>query len=510
MHMHSRFGRAALFQTAGKVLLLTLLLAFLLSACRPTAAQDEPTVTAFPLQAPVHRITTAAPIPITLDNLAANPDFYIGATLQLTGQFRRLPLLVCEGQSFPSPATWGLEANGFLANAAGMDEQLRSLLDEYQTITVEGRWLKYEGPFGCEGTLQEQTIWYLSTDRVLDPHPLVRIQGTPVIETVISTEIAELPVTATEQIEQVTVTAVTQPTLAPTVTAVPTFTPDLVATAPVVTATNTLTPDPAATTVDVTATPTLSGTQTATAAADGSPTATIDAAQTATATPGATVTPSGSAPADKGNLDVEDLVIDSLGAGTTDRWELDLFAGDSITITVAPGTSESIVLSILDSNGTPIVSEQNSAAAGQVETIKNLNISNPGIHNLLIRTEQGNQTDYALMFMDSESYSFIFRGTLPENSTQGDSLAADNDHFWFFNAQSGETVSFSITPDGASDPYIELYDPGGARMITIDDTGEGEVEALDTYTLPDAGLYGIRVAEFDFRPMSYQIILTKP
>ena len=113
------------------------------------------------------------------------------------------------------------------------------------------------------------------------------------------------------------------------------------------------------------------------------------------------------------------------------------------------------------------------------------------------------------MFMDADSYSFIFRGRLLENSSRSDALAENNDHFWFFDVQGGESVSFSITPESGKDPYIELYDPAGARMLTIDDTEGGEVESLDSYTLLDSGMYGIRVAEFEFLPMSYQIVLTK-
>ena len=475
---------------ARKFLLFTLFLGFLLSACRSTGAKSEPTPTAFPQEIPSLRITTTAPIPISLDYLAANPDFYVGATLHLTGQFRRLPVLACEGKSYPSPATWGLEADDSFASASGMDAQLRSLLDEEQLITVEGRWLKYEGPVGCGTNLQDQTIWYLSSDRVLDPHPLVRSLVTPIGEAPLPSATAELPVATIEPAEQATMTAPAPP--ATTATAVPSFTPVLAATAPVITATASITPIPSAT-----------------VEANGSLSPTPDGSATVTVTPGASATPSG-ASVDKGNLDPEDLTISTLGAGTTDRWQLNLSAGDAITITVAPGSTADIVLSVLDSAEVSLVSEQNLAAAGAVETVTNLNITDPGIHDLLIRTEQATQTDYALMFMDADSYSFIFLGTLPKNTTRSDALAADNDHFWFFNAQSGESVSFSITPENGKDPYIELYDPGGARMLTIDDGDVGEVESVESYTMQDSGMYGIRVGELGFLPMSYQIVLTKP
>lgn len=212
-------------------------------------------------------------------------------------------------------------------------------------------------------------------------------------------------------------------------------------------------------------------------------------------------------PVDKGDLNPEDLIISNLGAGNTDRWTLDLVAGDAITITVAPATASDVVLSLFDSNNVTLVNEQNFAVVGAPETISNFTISNPGIHTVQIQTLEGTQTDYALMFMDANSYSFIFKGRLVENAPKSGNVEADTDHFWFFNADGSDSVSFRITPNDNGDPYIELYDPNGARMLTIDDTGAGEVESLTNYTLLDGGMYSIRVAEFDFQPMSYTIEL---
>ncbi len=511
------------FPKAKTSLLIALLLVVLAAACRPADTADQPTPTPFPQIIPAQRVTTAAPIPITLANLAANPDFYVGATLQLSGRFQRLPRRACEGAAYPSPATWGLEADGLLANAAGMDEQLRALLDEGQQITVEGRWLRFEGPVGCAGNEQEQTIWYLSTDRVLDPHPLVRIQNGGALDLPVPTDATEIAQT------QPTTTPLQPPATAEPAappTALPSLTPESAATATISSEAITATVDPAETATTLTPTtsatapggnlvPTVTIQGTSVPGSGLTPTGTPDgnsdqATATMTVTAGPSATPSSSLTVDKGSLEIEDLVIDSLGAGETDRWKLDLVGGDAITLTVAPGSTANIVLSLQDANGTMLVNAKNSAAGGEVETILNRTIAEPGIYNLLISSVQGAETDYAVMFMDAESYSFIFRGQILVGNSLSDTLAADTDHFWFFNALSGESVSFSITPDSGSDPYIEVYDPEGSRMLTIDDTGEGEAESLDTYTLLDEGMYAIRVAEFDFRPMSYQIRLSKP
>ena len=113
------------------------------------------------------------------------------------------------------------------------------------------------------------------------------------------------------------------------------------------------------------------------------------------------------------------------------------------------------------------------------------------------------------MVLDSESYSFIFKGSLRDSSLRSDSLAVDHDHYWFFSASDGESVNMSVTPSGQGDPYLELYGPDAARLLTIDNTGSGETEPLENYSILANGMYAIRVGEFDFAEMSYQITLSK-
>ena len=493
------------------LLFLSLLL---LVSCGRDRAERDLTPTAFPPTAVAARITSAAPIPIGLSHLAANPDFFVGATLQLSGAFRRLPRQICAAETFRSPATWGLEADGYLASAAGMDEQLRALLNEGQPITVEGRWLKFNGPVGCGRGAEEQEIWYLSVDRVLEPNPLVRLPVESAPAAVQPTTIAEVPLSPTAELAA-------PPTVAVTEAIVPTATLELLPTSPAIDAGTTITA-----TAVISGTPTIGATPLATQgspAASGTPevdattsaTPTVSAQSSATpaaGTPTATVpsTPSGGGAIDQGSIDFEDLVMATLDAGTTHSWSLDLAANSAITLTVAPASTANIVLSVLGPDGVALVNAQNQASIGEVETITNFQIDDPGIYRLEIATSPTATTDYALMAMDNDSYSFDFRGTLLTNTPRNDALAPNHDHFWFFTGANGQSLTFSVAPQDSGDPYIELYDPQGARILTVDNTGEGDAETLESYTLLDSGMYGIRVAEFDFRAMSYQIALSSP
>ncbi len=198
-----------------------------------------------------------------------------------------------------------------------------------------------------------------------------------------------------------------------------------------------------------------------------------------------------------------------LDSGVQERWTLPIDTSDSITITVAPASTANIFISVIDENGAIIVDAQDRGPAGEVETIEALNLREPGIYEIYINTEPAMETDYALMVMNSESYSFDFRGTLIPSSPRSDSLKPDNDHFWFFSLSEGSNISIRVIPDSQADPYLELYDPQGSRVLTIDNTNTGETELLEDYEALTGGLFSIRVGEFDFAAMSYQILLTR-
>ena len=129
-----------------RIFLLFLLLLPLLAACNGGAAVGP---TPFPSPAPTLMPTGQGPAVLTVTELAAAPGLYRDAVVQLTGLFRKQPLLVCESEAHPSPATWGLGEEGVQALAGGFDEEVRLLLPEGLLMTVEGRWRRWEGLIGC-------------------------------------------------------------------------------------------------------------------------------------------------------------------------------------------------------------------------------------------------------------------------------------------------------------------------------------------------------------------------
>jgi hypothetical protein len=214
-------------------------------------------------------------------------------------------------------------------------------------------------------------------------------------------------------------------------------------------------------------------------------------------------------PNPKGQLNYEDLVMSALESGAVDNWTLTIDSQEFLTITVAPASSANILISVLAENGQIVVDRQDQAPIGEVETISNLSLGKPGSYQIHISSEPAEESDYALMVMNAESFNFDFRGTLSSGEQSTDSLSADSDHFWFFSASDGEIISMQVTPNDQGDVYTELYGPDGSRLLTIDNNLSGEAEKLDNYGIPDTGMYGVLVGEYDFAAMSYQIIVSK-
>ncbi len=205
---------------------------------------------------------------------------------------------------------------------------------------------------------------------------------------------------------------------------------------------------------------------------------------------------------------LEDLIIAHMPVGTVDTWDLTLTITGHLTVTAAPSAAANIMLSVIDPHGKIIVDDQNQdqSPAGAVETISDLQITIPGEYQIQVRSDSPVGIDYALMALDDESYAFSLRGSLHPGVERADSLPVDSDHFWFFTAYSGSYVGFKVSPEGDSDAYVEFYGPDGRRLQTIDNSGDGEPEILDDFLILSSGMYGIRVGEFDFAAMPYEIV----
>ncbi len=514
-HSFATMGkRMKQFRLMGHLVWMSTLL-LMMVACGGASNSAE-TPTPFPSNDLVVRALPGEPIPVSLDYLADNPTYFEGATLQLSGTFNRLPRLVCDNNPQRPPYSWGISNDNVMAQAGGMDESVRTLLPDGLMVTVEGTWLRWEGPVGCGKDAPVKQAWYLAVSRVLEPSPLVRITLTPDgaapsdggdnQPSPTPAGLEPMPVETIPSAE----TPTPEPTIEPTATFLATQPP---ANTPTATAETDATLAPTATT---TPDPSASPSNTPTITPTSGPSPTPD--PNATPTPILTATPTGNGgnpiddAEDQGSVEMRDLAVESLSGGETHAWDIENNDGaSSYSISIAPSSrTADIVFSLYTSDGDPITENANLAGPGSVEYATEIAVDPDDDHVLLVRTQAGTETDYAVMVQDSDdSFVITFEGRLTAGETESGTLGDENDHFWFFNGTSGSAVTITVNPTTNSDVYMELYDPDGVKLTEVDSEDAGSAETLDSYTLPDSGLFGIRIGEFDFEAMAYTIQLTE-
>lgn len=522
-------------QKTGRTIFITILsIIFLAMTMAITACQStNPDPTPFPASAPVYVPPATDPVPVLMTDLAANPAFYTDGYIQLTGQYDRLPRLVCGSKAYPSPASWGLVGDGFLARARGFDDLLQNLAVRGLTMTVNGFWRQWHGPIGCGKDAQQQTIWYLEVTEIVSPSPLVKATLTPVgaqpVALVTATAVPDtsspanpLPISPPGNGNDAgDETAVIPPTATPTAT--PTF---------IISATTASTPSPTAGSdspsqpVTPTPAPTTAGTavssapgNTTTPTPPPSPTPTASGTQAPTPTPiTGGVTPTSAAPTstpgstatneiNQGNADIggEVFSIEQIFPDEYHTWTIDLFDTAWVSIYTMAEPTMDMKVTLLDATGNVLIA-QNSVPAGQLENIIEFPISADGLYQIRFETVNNTSGYYAFTVQDDFAFPSIPQGLLRFNNPRSVSIPELTDNYWAFSATAGSTVTLSVTSTNGNFFYY-LYSPKGDEMGYVsDDTGTGLVE--ETFTITTTGLHVIYLGEQDFASADYTITLS--
>jgi hypothetical protein len=504
-------------------LLSLLLLALLMSAGCARSETGSGVLAGVP--APTFPPPPAPAATVSIDELVAEPAAYAGQYIRLSGQYRRLPLPVCEGLPRLSPAGWQLAGGEEAIAAGGFDGLFRSLVVEGLTVTVEGRWLQWTGPFGCGKTAPVEALWYLAVQSVVEPQPLVRVTLTPP-RGVAPTAVAGLPTVAPSP--TTSGTALASPTGITAVTPGP-ATPTI--RVPTVTAATTVTRLPTATgAAPLTATATISGTSpsgTLPPTITGTPpTVTATGQPRATGTPGtpqATATGTSGDIVDRGaltfRLQLGDpaafspiaLEVDRLDAETAHRWRVQVEAGNVITASVAAQPDRDVVLQLRDPAGNVLVNA-NENGAGEVETIAGYVAPNAGDYQLIVQETSLNDGSYALLYLNSgfaDYYRYEIAGVLSASGSAGADMPDNTDYLWLFMADAGDTVSITVSPNDASDVILNLLGPEQDLLYEyIDDAGSGQSELILNAALQDSGLYVLHVGEYQFARAAYSVTVS--
>lgn len=493
-------------------LLLVFLLWIGLIGCR--SDDERPTPTPFPTPLPQAALPgapqLAGGIPTTLADLLANPEFFAGALVQVTGQFGLLPRLVCgEELRYPSPATWTLEDGEALVSAGGFDTPLRELFPEGLTLTVVGRWQQWRGPVGCGKQAMVREFYYLEVARLLSPEQLVRVTLTPGAPPADSPELSETgtPTAVSLPPEPPAGTAVFPPETTPTPTR---FSPDDPGNLPP-TPTATTTPTREGEKADEDDEAEESGENQATATPDLTPPSGMPSQPTPPGgnddgnggapvlpLPGQpTITPSAQA-IDRGRLIAFDARYDAWADGEVHHWRVDLRVGEPITISLIaePGVNSALRLI---SPANQVIATQDSAPAGQVESLW-ANVTANGEYTIQMYASNNQPGSYYFSLWD-ETGLIQPMGNLSPGVAQSGRLEMDKIHVWFFWAEAGRFVTLQTVAPAPNSLALVLNDPNQS-FLTFNQA------AITNFRLTETGWYSVEVEELTRDVTSYQISLT--
>ena len=486
-------------------ILIFIFLALMAAGCRPE--QEETTPTPFGTWSPVG---DSRPVTVELAEVIESPDSYEGAYIQLSGQYQRLPLLVCGSDAHPSPATWQLTTADGTILVSGRESELRRLIPDGLWMTVTGRMTYFEGAVGCGKRAKLQEMWVLDVDQVVSPNPIARVTLTP----------GEPSVAGVTPVEGGTIsfpeTAVSPtPQLAfPTATPVPTGTPILMATSTPLPLTPafTATADRSDDEEEATATPTATGSDEDDEKEDEEATAEATSSSTAIAI---TPTTSGSSTAvptidvndvvtvDKGNLISEEILYGDLNSDEQHSWSINSSGTDTLVAYAVGDSQLDVVITVLNGLTGDVLATKNDGGVGETESLTLSVIA--GQYDVIVSAVGGNNGRYSALYtLDDASINMTMLGLLTYGQTESGALLVDNDHYWVFEGEQGDEININATPTGSTDLMIELLD----HTDFIDANGSGGAEEI-TFTLPSDGLYILYVTEVNFETAVYAITITK-
>lgn len=481
-------------------------LAVFMAGCASPANPAAPTP--FPTAAALGSTTSLGATTLTLTEVNSALGLHENQLITVSGKLQRQPVLVCDDESFLSPATWALTDNNMVLLASGFGDQVRLLLPENLTMTVEGNLRRWSGPVGCGKQAQSQEVWYLEASRILSPSPLTQATLTP--EGVVDGGQGVVAVVPTPD---VAATAAT-PLVAPTAEgALPTVTTEQLPPTPTIAAAGN-TPEAAAT-----AEPTLSGAAfTPTVPVSG----TVPATGSVTPTPGpgtpTATSGDGNTPAptiavgnrqvvDKGDVFEfeEDFPAGELGSNQVHSWTLELFAGDTYDIKVIAPAPANLSLSLFH-DGQAVIPRQNTAPAGAAE-VMSIRGQPEGTYQILVDNDLGQVTDYIMVLSSPDDFVLELMGFLTSGAPRNNLTIPDFvSHYWSFTAEDGNDVTITVSPTGDNNPLIYLYGPNGVFITDMDDNEGGVAEVL-TASLDEDGLYTIVVEDVEGNEMVYSITL---
>lgn len=198
------------------------------------------------------------------------------------------------------------------------------------------------------------------------------------------------------------------------------------------------------------------------------------------------VSPALAAPRLQGSqIQYGDTVTGTLTNAEGDRWTFTGSAGDPVLISL-DSTEFDPYLELRDAQDAEVGTNDDGGPG--TNALLSVVLPADGTYTIVARSFSNGQGAYTLALQLADIQSIDMNQTVTEDLSNP---AGDR---WLFTGTNGQSVHITLD-SGEFDPYLELFGPGGALLVSDDDSGYDLNAMLDT-TLPANGDYMIVVRSY--------------
>ncbi|MCU0514111.1 MAG: PPC domain-containing protein [Anaerolineae bacterium] len=117
-----------------------------------------------------------------------------------------------------------------------------------------------------------------------------------------------------------------------------------------------------------------------------------------------------------------------------------------------------------------------------------------GPYFIILTGEDDTAGDFVLSFGLGTSHTDVYRGeAVAETRHEGTLTQRGVREVWGVAAAAGDVLTVAVS--GGMDPLLEVYDPAGTLLLRDDNGGGGTTALVRVLTLPQAGVYTLRVSD---------------
>src|SRR5690606_36838254 len=148
--------------------------------------------------------------------------------------------------------------------------------------------------------------------------------------------------------------------------------------------------------------------------------------------------------------------------------------------------------------------------AGHTETQTDIYLEEPGEYLIVVKEFFGASGRYQLSLSVTDAPQFGTGGPIEIGQVLLSELGGAQKQIWTFEGSAGQVVSIILSPSQESfDGILELRDPTGTVLISLDEGFSGDAEVISNLTLPLTGQYTVHVAGFGGNGGPYTLSLAE-